>query len=69
MERFLDRMSSVLGVPVEVGTRFREVPGWSSLLGFGMLVTLENDFGRRMRLDEFVKFDTIGELAAACGIF
>ena len=68
MNEFLDRMSAILEMPVTAGTRFREAPGWSSLMGFGILVTLENDYGRRMMIDEFMKLETISDLAAACGV-
>ena len=68
MRRFLDRMSAVLETPVDPETRFRDVDGWSSLMAFGILVTLENDYGRRMDLDEFASMATIGDLADACGI-
>ena len=68
MNEFLDRMSAILEAPVKADTRFREVEGWSSLMGFGILVTLENDYGRRMMIDEFQKMQTIGDLAAACGV-
>ena len=59
---FLDRMSSVLEEPVTMETRFRDVAYWSSLMGFGILVTLENDFGRRMSVEEFLTCHTIGDL-------
>ena len=68
MNEFLDRMSAILETPVTAETRFREVEGWSSLMGFGILVTLENDDGQRMMIDEFQKIQTIAELAAACGV-
>ena len=68
MSKFLDRMSAVLETPVSPGTRFREVDGWSSLMAFGILVTLENDYGRRMDLGEFAAMTTIGDLAGACGL-
>ena len=68
MNEFLDRMSAILETPVGAETRFREVEGWSSLMGFGILVTLENDYGCRMMIDEFQKMQTIGDLAAACGV-
>jgi acyl carrier protein len=61
-------MSAILETSVTAETRFREVEGWSSLMGFGILVTLENDYGRRMMIDEFRKMQTIGDLAAACGV-
>ena len=68
MNEFLDRMSVILETPVKAETRFREVAGWSSLMGFGILVTLENDYGRRMMIDEFMTLETISDLAAACGV-
>ena len=68
MNEFLDRMSAILETPVREETRFREVEGWSSLMGFGILVTLENDYGRRMMIDEFMTLETISDLAAACGV-
>ena len=68
MSGFLDKMSAILETPVTAETRFREVPGYSSLMGFGILVTLENDYGRPMMIDEFQKQETIADLAAACGL-
>ncbi len=59
---FLDRLSDVLETTVTQETRFREVANWSSLMGFGILVTLENDFGRRMTVDEFLTCQTVGDL-------
>lgn len=68
MNEFLDRVSAILETPVKAETRFREVEGWSSLMGFGILVTLENDYGRRMMIDEFQTMQTISDLATACGV-
>ena len=68
MSGFLDKMSAILETPVTAETRFREVPGYSSLMGFGILVTLENDYGRPMMIDEFQKLATVADLATACGL-
>ena len=68
MSGFLDKMSAILETPVTAETRFREVTGYSSLMGFGILVTLENDYGRPMMIDEFQELATIADLAAACGL-
>ena len=67
MNVFLDRISAVLEAPVTAETRFREVEGWSSLMAFGILVTLENDYGRRMGVAELATMETVGDLARACG--
>ena len=68
MNVFIDKVSAILETPVTADTRFRDVTGYSSLMGFGLLVTLENDYGRRMTIDEFQTLETVGELAAACGV-
>ena len=68
MSEFLDKLAVVLETPVEPETRFRDLADWSSLKAFGILVTLENDFGRPMTIDEFQTLDTIGELAQAAGV-
>ena len=38
---FLERLSDVLETSVTLETRFRDVDNWSSLMGFGILVTLK----------------------------
>ena len=68
MSEFLDKMSAVLETPVAAETVFRDVPGWSSLMAFAVLVTLENDFGRPMTIAELLERKTVGDLAAACGL-
>lgn len=69
MDRFLGRIAECLErESVTADFRFRETPGWSSLMAFSILVTLEREFGRRMMVDEFQTLQTVGELAAACGL-
>lgn len=68
MNGFLDKMAAVLDTPVSLQTRFREVDGWSSLMAFGLLVTLENDFGRRMTIDELQMLTTVEDIAKAAGV-
>ena len=68
MNEFLDKIAAVLEEPVRPETRFRELPDWSSLKAFGVLVTLENDFGRPMTIDEFRQLNTVADLARAAGV-
>lgn len=68
MNEFLDKMSQILEKPVTKDTLFREIEDYSSLKGFGILVTLENDYNREMDIDEFLTMSTVGELAAAAGV-
>lgn len=69
MPQFLARIAECLDRPsVGADCRFRETEGWSSLTAFSILVTLEQDFGRRMTVDELMGLETVGDLARACGI-
>ena len=68
MNEFLDRVSEVLEEPVTAETRFRELAGYSSLKGFGLMVVLENDYHRPVTLEEFAAFATIRDLASAAGV-
>jgi acyl carrier protein len=65
MNEFLDRMAEVLEVPVTPETRFRELAGYSSLKGFGLMVVLENEYHRPISISEFAAMSTICDLAAA----
>lgn len=65
-ERFYERMAECLELPsVTPDLEFRTVPGFCSLQAFAMLVALETEFGRPMRIDEFQRMKTLADLAAA----
>lgn len=68
MNEFLDKLSAVLETSVGPESRFREVDGWSSLMAFGLLVTLENDFGCRLTVEDLRRMNTIGDLARAAAV-
>lgn len=60
---FYDSVAQVLEVD-EVGfdTKFREVPGWSSLQGFGLLVLMENDWAAPITIPRLQGMNAVGEL-------
>ena len=60
---FYDSVAQVLEVD-EVGydTVFRELPGWSSLQGFGLLVLMENDWSAPITIQRLQEARTVGEL-------
>ena len=63
MNGFLEKMADVLEVDsIGIDDEFRAVPEWSSLKGFGLLVTLENDYGAQVKIDEFLKLRTVRDL-------
>ena len=65
-ERFFEKMAECLELPsVTPDCEFRSGPGFCSLQGFAILVTLETEFNRPMMLDEFLTMRTVGDLARA----
>jgi len=65
-EEFAKKIAEILEVECEelpVEAEFRSTtPYWSSLMGFGILVMLEEDYGYKMPVDDFLKAKTVGEL-------
>ena len=69
MEEFLAKISDLLEVDgVTPDLRFRDLDDWNSLKGFSVLVMLEQDYGREMSVDEFLKCDTVLDLAKFAGV-
>ena len=70
MDEFINKVSVVLEVPsVTPDTCFRTIVGWCSLKAFGLLVMLEQDYGKTLSIDEFLKLETVADLARAAGFF
>ena len=68
MKEFLDKITEILEMDsVDPGFKFRDAPDWDSLKGFGILVMLENDYGRTVTIEDFLGMDTVAELAVAAG--
>ena len=60
---FLSAAASVMGIrDASPDTRFRDVPGWCSMLGFGLMVAMENGFGAAPDIGEFMEAETLGDL-------
>ncbi len=69
MQQFLERVAEVLEVPsVTADFAFRSAPGWSSLMGFALLVMFEQTYGVRISVDDFLKLQTVADLARAAGV-
>ena len=47
---------------VGLDTRIRDVPEWSSLKAFGLLVMMENRFAAPLKIDAFMALETVGDL-------
>ena len=64
MKEFLDKVAAVLEVPsVTPDTDFRAVEGWCSLMAFGLMVMLEQNYGKTLTVDDFQALRTVADLA------
>ena len=69
MDEFLVKVASILEVPsVSVDDDFRMVEGWCSLKAFGLLVMLDQDYGKTLSIEDFLALRTVSDLAVAAGI-
>lgn len=69
MNEFLEKVAEVLEVPaVRPEDDFRAVDGWCSLMGFGLLVMMEQSYGRNIPVDTFSRLVTVADLAKAAGV-
>lgn len=68
MEEFLEFAAEIFEVePNELsdGTDFRkEIEDWSSLMGFSLIVMIDNEYGVNVSVDEFLTCRTLGDLFA-----
>ena len=69
MPQFLEKIAEVLEVPsVTPEYAFRSAPGWSSLMGFALIVLLEQQYRVTLTVDDFMKLVTVADLARAAGV-
>ncbi len=69
MEEFLPKIAEILEVEsVTPDFKFREIDEWDSLKGFSIIVLMEQDYGKEMSVEEFLKCDTVGDLAGFAGV-
>lgn len=70
MENFLELVAEVFEVEPEdisMDTVFREeIDGFSSLVGFSLIVMMEDEYGVRVPVEEFLECKTIGDLYKKC---
>ena len=68
MPQFLEKIAEVLEVPsVTPDFAFRSVPGWGSLMGFAIIVMIEQAYHVTITVDDFMKLETVADLARAAG--
>ena len=70
MENFIELVAEVFDVEPEEITKdtvFREeIEGFSSLVGFSLIVMMEDEYGVNVSVDEFLECKTVGDLYKKC---
>lgn len=70
MEKFLELVAEVFEVEpeeVKMETVFREeLPEFSSLVGFSLIVMMEDEYGVKVPVEEFLECKTVGDLYKKC---
>lgn len=66
MEKFLELMAEILEVEVDeisMNMDFRkEVEDFNSLMGFSMIITMEEDFNTKISVADFLECTTLNDL-------
>jgi acyl carrier protein len=69
MSQFLERVAGVLEMPsVMPDFALRSTPGWGSLMGFALIIMLEQEYHVKLTVEEFLKLETVADLANAAGV-
>ncbi len=70
MENFFELAAEIFEVKPEeitMDTVFREeIEDFSSLMGFSLIVMMEDEYGVKVSVEEFLKCKTIGDLYRKC---
>lgn len=70
MERFLELAAEVFEVEpdeISMDTDFRkDIPDFSSLVGFSLIVMMEDEYGVKVSVDDFLGCKTVGDLYRKC---
>ena len=69
MQKFLELVAEIFEVePEEIAmeTVFRDLDDFSSLVGFSLLVMMEDEYDVKVTVDEFMQCNTIGDLYQKC---
>ncbi|MBO5637294.1 MAG: acyl carrier protein [Acidaminococcaceae bacterium] len=69
MQKFLELVAEIFEVEpdeITMETVFRDLDDFSSLVGFSLLVMMEDEYDVKVTVDEFMQCNTIGDLYQKC---
>ncbi len=68
MDDFISKAADILECDVAgADFAFRDAPDWNSMKGFALLVMIEQDYGKRATIEEFMNCRTVRDLAVLAG--
>lgn len=69
MNKFIELVAEIFEVEpddISADTVFREIEDFSSLIGFSLIVMLEDEYGVKVSEEEFRECKTVGDLYRKC---
>ena len=69
MQQFLELVAEIFEIEPEeitMDTLFRDLEDFSSMVGFSLIIMMEDEYGAKVSVDEFMECNTIGDLYKKC---
>ncbi len=69
MDKFLELVADIFEVEpsdITMETVFRDLDDFSSLVGYSLIIMMEEEYGTRVSVDEFMECNTLGDLYNKC---
>ena len=69
MEKFLELVAEIFEVAtdeISMDTVFRDLDDFSSMVGFSLIIMMEDEYDTKVSVDEFMECNTIGDLYKKC---
>ena len=69
MEKFLELVAEIFEVEtdeISMDTVFRDLDDFSSMVGFSLIIMMEDEYDTKVSVDEFMECITIGDLYKKC---
>ena len=69
MQQFLELVAEIFEIEPEeitMDTLFRDLEDFSSMVGFSLIIMMEDEYGAKVSVDEFMECNTVGDLYKKC---
>lgn len=69
MQQFLELVAEIFEIEPEeitMDTLFRDLEDFSSMVGFSLIIMMEDEYGAKVSVDEFMECNTVGDRYKKC---